>query len=97
VTHRFAGGRPLHSDRHELHGITVVLETRTAGTYVGRFDSQDERGVHLLDVGVFDPAQGTREEYLRRSVKFGIRVDRPGLTIDPSEVGRITPLGQIDL
>jgi hypothetical protein len=96
VSHRLSG-RPLHTDRHELHGITVVLDTREAGTYVGRFDSQDERGVHLLDVGVFDPAQGTREDYLRRSVKFGVRVDRPGLTFAPSEVVCITPLSQLDL
>jgi hypothetical protein len=96
VNHRLSG-RPLHTDRHELHGITVVVDTRAAATYLGRFDSQDERGVHLLDVSVFDPAQGTREDYLRRSVKFGIRVDRPGLTIAPSDVARITPLGQLDL
>jgi hypothetical protein len=96
VSHRLSG-RPLHSDRHELHGVTVVLDTQGAGTYVGRFDSQDERGVHLFDVGVFDPAQGTRDDYVRRSVKFGIRVDRPELTIESAEVARITPLGQIEL
>jgi hypothetical protein len=75
----------------------VVLDTRSADTYVGRFDSQDERGVHLFDVGVFDPAQDTRDDYVRRSVKFGIRVDRPELTIAATEVARITPLGQIEL
>lgn len=96
MSHRLSG-RPLHSDRHELHGVTVVLDTRSAGTYVGRFDSQDEQGVHLFAVGVFDPAQGSRDDYLRRSVKFGIRVDRPELTIESAEVERITPLGQIDL
>jgi hypothetical protein len=95
VSHPLSG-RPLHHDRHELHGITVVLDTLGAGTYVGRFDSQDERGVHLLDVGVFDPARGTRDDYLRRSVKFGIRVDQPGLTIESAEVAGITPLGEIE-
>jgi hypothetical protein len=34
---------------------------------------------------------------VRRSVKFGIRVDRPELTIESTEVARITPLGQIEL
>ena len=53
MSHRLSG-RPLHSDRHELHGITVVLDTQGAGTYVGRFDSQDERGVHLFDRDDFD-------------------------------------------
>jgi hypothetical protein len=96
VSHRLSG-RPLHTDRHELHGITVVLDTVGAATYVGRFDSQDAQGIHLLDVGVFDPAQGSREEYLRRSVKFGIRVDRPELTVAASEVVSVSPLGQLEL
>jgi len=96
VSHRLSG-RPFHTDRHELHGVTVVLDTRDAGTYIGRFDSQDVDGVHLLNVGVFDPTQGTRDDYLRRSVKFGIRVDRPALTVAPGEVARITPLGELDL
>jgi hypothetical protein len=96
VSHRLSG-RPLHTDRHELHGVTVVLDTRESATYVGRFDSQDEHGVHLFAVGVYDPAQGTRDDYLRRSVKFGIRVDRPELTVASSEVTQITPLGQLDL
>ena len=96
MSHRLSG-RPLHTNRHELHGITVVLDTRSDATYVGRFDSEDETGVHLLHVGVFDPAGGTRDTYLRRSVQFGIRVDRPELSVPSSEVARITPLGQIEL
>jgi hypothetical protein len=96
VSHRLSG-RPLHADRHELHGMTVVLDTSDARTYVGRFDSQDERGVHLFDVGVFDPSQGSRDDYLRRSVKFGIRVDRPELSVASSQVSHITPLSQVEL
>jgi hypothetical protein len=96
VSHRLSG-RPLHTDRHELHGVTVVLDTRGDATYIGRFDSQDEHGVHLFDVGVFDPATGTREAYLRRSVQFGIRVDRPELTVATSDVARVIPLGQLEL
>ena len=96
MSHRLSG-QPLHTDRHELHGITVVLDTRGAATYIGRFDSQDEHGVHLFDVGVFDPAIGTLDAYLRRSVQFGIRVDRPKLTVATSEVTQVTPLGQLEL
>jgi hypothetical protein len=96
VSHRLSG-RPLHTDRHELHGVTVVLDTRGDATYIGRFDSQDEHGVHLFVVGVFDPATGSREAYLRRSVQFGIRVDRPELTVATSDVARVIPLGQLEL
>jgi hypothetical protein len=62
--------------------------------YVGRFDSEDDRGVHLLDVGVHDASSGgPRSEYLARSTKFGIKVDRKHLVVPRGEVARITRLG----
>ncbi len=86
----------FHPGHHALHGITVVLETHGAETYVGRFDSEDERGVHLLDVGVHDGTQGaSKEEYVRRSAKFGIRVDRKHLVVPKGAVARVTPLGEL--
>jgi hypothetical protein len=87
----------FHPGHHALHGITVVLETHGAETYVGRFDSEDEREVHLLDVGVHDGAQGgSKEEYVRRSAKFGIRVDRKHLVVPKAAVARVTPLGELE-
>jgi hypothetical protein len=89
-------GHVFHPGHHELHGVTVVLETRGPVTYLGRFDSEDERGVHLLNVGIHDPSKGTREEYVRRSAKFGIQVERPRITVPSADVARITPLGEIE-
>jgi hypothetical protein len=86
----------FHPGHHELHGTTVVVETTGALTYVGRFDTEDQSGVHLLDVGVHDAAAGgTRGDYVRRSAKFGVRADRKHLVVPRSEVARITPLGEI--
>jgi hypothetical protein len=86
----------FHPGHHALHGITVVLETRGTETYVGRFDSEDEQGVHLLDVGVHDGERGgSKEEYVRRSAKFGIRADRKHLVVPRDVVVRITPLGEL--
>ena len=34
----------------------MVVETGGALTYIGRFDTEDEAGVHLLNVGVHDAA-----------------------------------------
>ena len=76
--------------------MTVVVETAGALTYVGRFDTEDEAGVHLLDVGVHDAAAGgTREDFVRRSAQFGVRSDRKHLVVPLAEVARITPLGAI--
>jgi hypothetical protein len=75
----------------------VVVETDGSLTYVGRFDTEDRSGVHLLDVGVHDSAtDGTREEFIRRSARFGVRTDRKHLIVPRGEVSRITRLGDIE-
>jgi hypothetical protein len=74
-----------------------VVETSGSLTYVGRFDSEDQAGVHLLDVGIHDVATGdSQEEYVRRSARFGVRTDRKHLIVPRAEVSRITPLGEVD-
>ena len=89
-------GHVFHPGHAELHGITVVLETTGSITYVGRYDSADELGVHMLDVGVHDAAQGSsRDEYLRRIVKFGIRSDHKHLVVPADQVARITRLREL--
>jgi hypothetical protein len=87
-------GHVFHPGHHELHGVTVVLETRGPRTYVGRFDSEDDRGVHLHDVGVHDASgEGpSKEEYLRRCDKFGIRTEHRDLVVPSAEVSRIERL-----
>jgi hypothetical protein len=74
-----------------------VVETAGPLTYVGRFDTEDDAGVHLLNVGVHDATSGdTREEFVRRSVRFGVRADRKHLIVPRGEVSRITRLGEIE-
>jgi len=74
----------------------VVVETDGALTYIGRFDTEDETGVHLLNVGVHDAAAGgSKDEYVRRSAKFGIRAERPHLVVPRQKVARITKLVEI--
>ena len=87
-------GHVFHPGHAELHGITVVVETGGSLTYVGRYDSEDERGVLMLDVGVHDAAAGlgSKEEYVRKSAKFGIRSDHKHLVVPASQVTRITRL-----
>lgn len=87
----------FHPGHDELHGITVVVETQGSRTYVGRYDSKDARGVHMLDVGVHDAEAGlSKEEYLRKSAKFGIRSDHKHLLVPADQIARIRPLGELD-
>jgi hypothetical protein len=88
----------FHPGHEALHGITVVLDTVSGETYLGRYDSEDERGVHLLDVGKHEQgSDDSREEFLRRSVKFGIRVERKHLVVPKASVARIVKLGELTL
>ncbi len=90
-------GHVFHPGHAELHGITVVVETSGSLTYVGRYDSEDERGVLMLDVGVHDAESAgvPKEEYVRKSAKFGIRSDHKRLVVPAAEVTRITRLGEM--
>jgi hypothetical protein len=75
----------------------VVVETEGAVTYVGRFDTEDETGVHLLDVGVHDAAAGgSKDEYVKRSAKFGVRAEQKHLVVPRQQVARITKLAEIE-
>jgi hypothetical protein len=88
-------GHVFHPGHAELHGITVVLETHGSQTYVGRYDSEDERGVHLLDVGVHkEGPELSKEEYIRKSARFGVRSEHKHLVVPTGDVARITRLGE---
>jgi hypothetical protein len=74
--------------------MTVVVETAGAVTYVGRYDREDTAGVHLLDVGVHDGDSAiAKEEYIKRSSKFGVRGEHRHVLIPADNVARITQLG----
>ena len=90
-------GHVFHPGHHELHGITVVIETHGSRTYVGRFDSEDQEGLHLLDAGVHEAEAGasSKDVYVRRSAKFGVRAEHKHLIVPAHEVARISRLGEV--
>jgi hypothetical protein len=91
-------GHIFHPGHSELHGITVVVETRDDRTYVGRYDSEDAAGLHMLDVGIHDPSvasQLSKEEYLRKCSRFGVPNEQKHLVLPATSVVRITRLSEI--
>jgi len=80
-------GHVFHPGHHELHGVTVVLETAT-GLWVGRFDSVTPKGVLLHDAGFFEDGVtgGSREEYLQKTLTFGVRATEKNALIPESAV-----------
>ncbi|MGH7628600.1 MAG: hypothetical protein ACREOF_04285 [Gemmatimonadales bacterium] len=87
-------GHVFHPGHQQLHGITVIVETTGTLTYVGRFDHEDDAGVHLLDVGMHDASGGgSRDEYLERTARFGIRAERKHLVVPRAGIAAIRRLG----
>lgn len=90
-------GHVFHPGHEELHGITVVVSGRSGRTYVGRYHERTERGILLHDVGTHDPATGqSREDYLARTLKFGVRADARHLVLADDEVGEIRKLAELE-
>jgi hypothetical protein len=89
-------GHVFHPSHEELHGVTVVVETTGPRTYVGRYDSRDDRGVHMRDVGFHDPAVEdlSKDEYIRTTKKFGIKTQFKDFTVPLNEVSRIVRLAE---
>jgi hypothetical protein len=89
-------GHVFHPGHHDLHGITVVLETASA-LWVGRFDSVTPKGVLLHDAGCFQEGvtPGTREEYLQKTLKFGVRATQKNALIPEADVRRIQQLTEL--
>jgi hypothetical protein len=89
-------GHVFHPGHHDLHGVTVVLEADGA-LWVGRFDSVTPKGVLLHDAGCYEDGvtEGTREEYLRKTLKFGVRATTKNALIPESAVRGIRQLAEI--
>ena len=92
-------GHVFHPGHHELHGITVVVTTGDDRLVIGRFNHEDARGIHLLDAAVHDPAtsQDSRDDYLRRTLKFGVKPEHPRFVLASDDVRTITPLREITI
>jgi hypothetical protein len=91
----------FHHDKGELHGITVVVETNRARTWVGRCDTIDQAGVHLLDADVHDPATGSgqgapgRAEWLANAARYGVWPKNARVLVPAGEVTSVKRLGDL--
>jgi hypothetical protein len=87
-------GHVFHPGHSELHGITVVVETAGA-LWVGRFHEVTPKGILLHDAGRHeDSGAETRQEFLRKVLKFGIRQTHRNAVIPEADVVRISKLGE---
>lgn len=88
-------GHVFHPDHEALHGITVVLDTADGRTIVGRYHDAEGGVVKLHDVAIYVAGAVSREDYLRRTLKFGVRTEHKFLAVPTAAVRGITPLGEL--
>jgi hypothetical protein len=87
----------FHQGKSELHGITVVVDTKGPEIFVGRCDDENEQVVILLDVDVHREGDGGRSknEYVERAAQFGVWKKHDRMVIERTQVVSVKPLGEI--
>lgn len=87
----------FHDDKHELHGITVVVDTLGDEIFIGRCDDMDDRNVLLLDVDVHREGEEgrTKEDYVRRAAQLGFWTKYDRLEIPTDRVASVRRLGDL--
>jgi hypothetical protein len=85
----------FHQDKHELHGITVVVDTDGPEIYVGRCDDMDDQCVILLDLDVHQDGEGGRskEDYVKKAALYGVFKKHNRLVIERARVTSVRRLG----
>lgn len=87
----------FHSDKGDLHGITVVVDTVGPKVYIGRCWEMDERQIVLVDVDEHNDGEDGRskDDFIRQAAKVGVWKKHERIALLRSQVGTITPLGAV--
>jgi hypothetical protein len=87
----------FHSDKGELHGITVVVRTRGKTVFVGRCDTVTPDAVYLLDADKHeDGAEGKSiDEYLKAAAQWGHWPRIPAIEVPATEVESIQRMSEL--
>jgi len=87
----------FHSDKGELHGITVVVRTKGARVYVGRCDTETPEGIFLLDADHHDDGEAGKstKDYLAFAKRFGVFKKYDSIRIPRAEIAEVVPLGKL--
>ncbi len=98
VESTFQVKRTFHDNAHELHGVTVVVDSCGLNAYIGRCHEVTDDEVVLLDAD--DLASTSRDmskqAWIKRAARIGVFGRQPVLRVPRTKVASITPLGQID-
>jgi hypothetical protein len=87
----------FHHDKGELHGITVVVDTRGPQIWVGRCDTVTDSEIILLDADVHQEGSDglSKEDFVGKAARFGHWSRHARVAIARDEVSRIQRLGEV--
>jgi hypothetical protein len=87
----------FHHGKGELHGITVVVMTRSAQVWIGRCDTITAGAVVLVgaDVHTAHEDGASRDEWLRRAAMVGIHPRHSRVVLRRDDVLGIERLAEI--
>ena len=87
----------FHDDKHELHGITVVVNTSGPEVWVGRCNDMSEAEIVLDDADLHRDGDGGRskEEYVERAARFGVWKKYDRVRIGRDQVVSVLRLGEL--
>lgn len=87
----------FHSDKGDLHGVTVVVDTPGPRVFIGRCDEIRPDAVILHDAELHEETPGTptKEEFVQRAARVGHWPKLPRVAIPWAEVASIRRLGEV--
>jgi hypothetical protein len=88
---------PSHADRHELHGVTLVVDTDGPEIFIGRCDDISDAEVILLDVDRHVDGEGGRSkaQFVERAAQVGPWKRHQMVSLPRSRVLNIRKLGDL--
>lgn len=86
----------FHQNKHELHGLTVLIETAAGEIWVGRCDDIVGGEVLLRDADVLpgDAEAPARDEWLSRARRFGVWPKHRRIALDEGSVRSLRLLSE---
>jgi len=87
----------FHHDKHQLHGITVVVDTDGPEVWVGRCDDMDDERLILLDADAHrDGDDGrSKDEWVARAAQLGVWARHRRVVLPRDRVTSVRPLGEL--
>ncbi len=89
----------FHSDKGDLHGITVVVDTSGKQVFIGRCEEVTPVAVILNDAESHEEgSEGkSKDDFIRRAAQIGIWPKLARVAVPRGEVASIRRLGEIPL